>query len=469
MKLPFLPGILIATTLFVEAGDWQQFRGPNASGVADSEKPPIVFSQDTNLIFKVDLPSGASSPVIAGDRIFLTTFNEPGLKTLCLDRHTGKVIWEKKAPAAEFEKVLPGEGNPASATPATDGKQVVVYFGSCGLYNYDLNGNLIWSIPMAMAEQVGDFGSGTSPIIYDGRVYLNRDMAHGSYLVCYDLKTAGTLWKADRSSFASSWSTPIIWNRENGPEVVVAGFLRMTAYDAQTGKEHWEIPGLPGAVCTTPVLGDDMLFYAGWSPGGGQLNNSGPTFASLLQKYDKNSDQKLSRDELDGMLHTIFAIWDIDGNGQMTEQEYDKRQNAVAKAENSLMAIAHEKNNSARIEWKETPKGLPYVPSPLFYRDRIYLLKDGGLLSCFDARNGKALYQTERLGALGNYYSSPVAADGRIYTASLNGMVSVIKAGDTMEVLARNNLGERISTTPAIYDNKLYIRSANHLWAFGEK
>jgi outer membrane protein assembly factor BamB len=467
MKLSF--ALIACFSLLPVSGavHWPQFRGPNGSGVADSERPPTRFGTGTNLIYKIDLAPGASSPAIWDDRIFLSSFSDSTLKAFCLDRKSGLELWSRKIPADGIEKVMPGEGTPASETAATDGKRVVYYFGSSGLFCFDFNGEELWSRRMPVAEQIGDFGSGTSPIIYNQRVYLNRDMARGSFLLCADAATGKEIWKKDRPSYSSSWSTPVIWNRHDSTEVVVAGFLRIKGYDAQTGRDDWELPGLPGAVCTSPVIGDGMVYFAGWSPGGGQINGRGASFESLATKYDRNSDGALERDELDGLMKIVFAIWDIDGDGKIMQKEYDERQKSVSGAENSLMCVAPDEEHSASPLWKETPKGLPYVPSPLFYRGKVYLLKDGGLLSCFEAKSGQPFYEQERIGALGNYYASPVAADGRVYTASLNGVVAVIRAGEKFEVIARNDLGERIATTPALCDNKIYVRSARHFRAFG--
>src|SRR5436190_3679008 len=363
--------------------NWPQFRGPNASGVADSEKPPIEFGPEKNLIYKVSMDPGASSASISGNYIFLTTFSDNSLHTLCLERSTGKTLWQKKAEAEQIEKYLSNEGSPASATPVVDGERVIAYFGSCGLFAYDFKGNELWKIKMPTAEQIGDFGSGTSPIIFQNRLYLNRDLAHGSELFCIDPKSGKTIWKKERPDYPSSWSTPMAWTHDGNTEIVIAGFLRLKAYDAKTGDDHWEVPGLPSAVCTTPVAGEGMLFFAGWSPGGKQNNPITDNFASLLQKYDKNGDGKLVREELDGIMKIVFAMWDIDGDKFITENEYDARQAMVEKAENSLFAVHPKSKREVNVAWKQSPKGLPYVPSPLFYRGNIYLIKDGGLLSCF--------------------------------------------------------------------------------------
>jgi outer membrane protein assembly factor BamB len=450
----------------VAAASWPQFRGPNGAGTADQQKPPVEFGPGTNEVFKVSVPPGASSPCIWGDRIFLTAFENGKLQTLCLSRGNGKLLWQKAAPSEKLEAFHPTESSPAASTPATDGTRVYVYFGSCGLLAYSMDGKELWSIPMPPATHMGDLGSGTSPIVHGGLVVLNRDMLRGSHILAVNAKSGKELWRQERPDFISSYSTPIIWEHNGETEVVVAGSQRMKGYALKNGKEMWQVPGLPNGTCTTPVLGDGMLFFAGWSPGAKDFKV--PVYSDLLEKHDDNKDGMLQRKEVksEEMIAMIFTFWDVNGDGNMTAAEYKERLAYLSVGANALLALRPGKSN-LEIVWKET-RGLPYVPSPLFYGGLVYVVKDGGMVSCFDARTGKAHYQQERLGPTGSYYSSPVAADGKIYLISVTGKVTVLAAGDRPVVLRKSDLGERCVTTPAIVDDAIYVRTAKYLWKFGK-
>jgi len=462
-------GLFISTSATFAATEWPQFRGPNGAGISETAKPPVHFGPGSNELWHVKVPSGLSSPCVWQDSIFLTAFNDGKLSVLALDRKSGKTRWEKAVPTTTIEKYHPTEGSPASGTCATDGKHVVSYFGSCGLVCHDFTGKELWRLELPTAHQGGDFGSGTSPIIAGGLVVLNRDQEKGSELLAVDLKSGKVAWRADRADMSSGYATPVIWSNNSTDEVVLPGFLQMRAYDLKTGKETWRVHGLPVAVCTTPVLGDGMLYFAGWSPGKDKESPM-PTFDKILEGADKDGDGVLAISEASPMMRSFFASFDTDKDDRLTRAEWQGFLDMLAKGENSLIAVKPGGKGDitkTHVAWKQT-RGLPYVPSPLFYRGNVYLIKDGGMISRFDAKTGEPSYQQERLGALGNYYTSPVAADGRIYVASLDGVVSVLDPGDKPTVLARADFKERIAATPALVDKTIYIRSAEHLWAFGK-
>ncbi|MDB6029681.1 MAG: outer rane biosis protein BamB [Verrucomicrobiales bacterium] len=463
----FCLAFCLSTSPVFAAPAWPQFRGPNGAGVAEKDKPPAVFGPTTNMLFQVSVPPGASSPSIWGNRLFLTALEGGKLETICLDRRDGKVLWKKLAPAEKLEAFHPTEGSPAASTPATDGNRVYVYFGSCGLLAYDLNGKELWHVPMPPATHVGDFGTGTSPIIYRGAVVLNRDMLAGSSIMAVNAKTGKLLWKQERPQALSSYSTPVIWQHDGKAEVVVASSQRMQAYDLKTGQGSWQVQGLPNATCTTPVLGDGLLFFAGWSPGAKETRM--PSFSDLVEKADRNKDGALQKPEIadNQMLALLFTLFDMNGDGKIVQEEWDTRSKTMSQGDNALMAVDM-KAGAPKVLWKQT-RGLPYVPSPLFYKGLLYIVKDGGMASCFDAKTGKPHYEQERIGSTGTYYSSPVAADGRIYIVSATGKVTIFSAGEKAEVLGKADLGERCITTPAIAENALYFRTSGHLWAFGKE
>ncbi len=464
----FVLALSSAVSLWAEE-NWPQFRGANGSGVSESKDPPVAIDQDSLLRWKVAVPKGISSPCIWGKRIFLTAFDDGKLWTLAYDRDDGHLLWKMAAPVKEIEKFHPIEASPAASTCATDGKRVVSYFGSCGLVCYDLDGHQLWTYELPTAETHFDFGTGTSPIIADGMTILVRDLKNGSMALAVDLTTGKQRWKTERPD-ATAFSTPTVAGQGNDALVIAAGALQMKAYDLHSGKERWTIRGLPAGNCTMPIIGGERAFFAGWSPGGSDVPF--PSFDDLLKLYDTNKDGALQKEEMaNSPFKNFFDNNDTNHDGKITREEWDANYRYLKLGKNSLFAFSPKGEGDitdTAIAWKQT-KGLPYVASPLYYRGRIYLVKDGGLVSSFDAESGKPFYESKRLGTPGSYYASPVAAAGHIYIVSLrDGVVSVIKAeSDPPEVAAQRKIDERIAATPAIVDNRLYIRSDGHLYCFG--
>jgi outer membrane protein assembly factor BamB len=445
---------------------WPQFRGPNGAGVAHEQKPPVQFGPETNLLWKVSVPRGHSSPCIWGDRIFLTGYSTTKLDVICLQRKDGRELWRKSFEPEAFETFHDKDGNPAASTPATDGQRVFVYFGSVGLICYDFEGKELWRRPLPVASMAG-FGTGTSPIVAEGLVLLNRDQTTNSQLLAVQATTGKTVWAADRRDYFAGYSTPIIWEHDSIKEVVLPGFLRVKAYQLKDGADRWLVRGLPAAVCPTPVLGDGLLFVAAWANGAAE--NPFPPYELLLAGADRNGDGVLSRIEVvRANMKDFFELVDANQDRQITRAEWDQVQSTAAKGQNALLAIKPGGTGDltdSNLVWKAT-KGLPYVASPLFYQGRIYLVKDGGLVSCFEAKSGKPLIEQERLNATGAYYSSPVAANGHVYFASVRGIVTVLAAGDTLKVVAQNDVDERLYATPALVDDTLYLRTTRSLCAF---
>ena len=459
---------LVAPTLLggEQPGHWPQFRGPNGSGVALHSDMPVVFGPRTNAIWRTDLPLGHSSPCVWDQKIFLTGIDDGKLETLCLDRADGKIVWRRSVAP---ERIDPGSrnGSAANSTPATDGQRVYVYFGSFGLLCYDFAGNELWRKPLPIP--ITQHGASTSPILVDDFLILACDQDIGAYLLAVNRRTGETSWRVERAGFRRGFSTPMLWQEGDRKQLIVVGTLRVVAYQPKNGAELWRVLGLPNEMCSTPVAGGGLLFVAGWTHGSGVSRM--PLFESLLEAGDQNMDAKLTRAEAPaGPARQHFLYIDADKDGFIDRGEYDALAEIFYKSQNALLAIrpgGQGDVTATHVAWKQT-RGLPYVPSPLYYRDRLYLVKNGGIASCFNASNGAALYQEERLGALGDYYSSPVAANGKICVGSQQGVIVVFTAGDTLNVLARNDLGESIMATPAIVDNKLYVRTERHLYAFGE-
>ena len=403
---------------------WPQFRGPNSSGIGDG-KPPVHFGPTENVLWKTAVGSGLSSPVVWDRHIFLTEFDRKNneMATVCIDRRTGKVLWRRPVTPAQIEKVHE-IGNPATPTPVTDGERVYAYFGSYGLVCYDLKGNRQWEKRLPLAEN--PYGAAASPILAGDLLVLNHQ-GKDAYLLAVDRRDGRVVWKRDRSLFQYGWSTPVHWRHDGIDEIVVLGGdfkpnQRLMAYNLADGAERWWVGGLPPCGKSTPVIGGGMLFFAApdiiLEPAAEQRN---PERAA--QFYAKNNAR--------------VAAVRPGGKGEV---------------------------NETHIAWSEH-RGVPGVPSPLYYNGRLYTFQNGGIVYARDAKTGDAVY-SGRLGALGYYYSSPVAADQKIYIASAEGVVVVLDAGATLKVLATNKLDEAILATPAVVDGKIYVRTDSHLYAF---
>jgi outer membrane protein assembly factor BamB len=464
-------------TIAGPAGDgpgWPQFRGPNGSGVADDQRPPVEFGPTKNLKWKVPAPAGLSSPITAGDKLVITGFEDGKLYTVAYDRATGKEAWRKQAPAKQIEAYFKKGGSPASSTLASDGTRVFAFFGSCGIFCYDLAGKELWQFEMPTAVTGGNFGTGSSPIVADGTVIVVRDELKGSKIVALDAVTGKPQWQKARLS-PSSFTTPVVWDTPGGKQLVVAGHARLLAYDLKTGAEKWSVTGIPSGPCASPVVADGCLFFAGWSPGGAEDEFKMPSFEDLLKQFDKDKDGALSREELKkSMFEDFFDSWDANKDGKVTRDEWDNLLKFISEGNSAALAVkagGEGDVTKSHVLWKKT-KGLPQVASGLVYRGQYVLVKDGGLVTAYDAKSGKQIYVQERVLPAGPYWASPVAANGNIYfTSYTDGAVTVLKAGAATPVVVAQNpgLGETVGATPAIADNTLYIRTQGHLYAFSPK
>lgn len=466
--------LLTASIVVAKPAAWSQFRGPGGAGIAEEEHPPVEVGPEKNVVWRVATPSGLSSPIVVGDRLVFTAFEDGKLYTIAYSRSDGRELWRAHAPAKEIEPFHKTEGSPAASTPASDGERIVSYFGSCGLFCYDVNGKELWRHEMPMAKTLADFGTGVSPVLADGIVVLLRDETVAPQILALDATTGKPMWDDVRQS-KSGFGTPAIWQTPSGTQVVAPGYGNMIGYDLQTGEQVWTVEGMPSASCTTPVVADGVLYYAGWSPG--DPDEAGgfkmPTFDQLLSndEADADGDSRLSKEEAQRtMFKDFFDNNDPDKDGFITRTEWDAMLTYMAAGRNSAFALRSGGKGDvthSHMIWKQT-KGLPYVPSAILYGGQYVMVKDGGIVTAYDAATGDEVYQ-KRAAASGSYYASPVAANGHIYFTSLaDGAITVLKAGTKKpEVVAENPpLGERVAATPAIADNTLYVRTAGHLYAF---
>jgi len=452
---------------------WPRFRGPNGSGIATDAKPPIEVGPGKNVKWKVAVPSGLSSPIIVGDKIVLTALDSGQLYTIAYRRADGGELWRAKAPAHQLEAYHETEGSPAAATPATDGERIVSYFGSCGLFCYDLSGKELWKLEMPPALTLGSYGSGVSPIIAGKFVVLLRDEASNPRIIAVDITTGNVKWEQKRAS-RGGFSTPVVWETSAGQQIAAAGHYKLIGYDLVSGEEKWFVKGMPTASCASPMISGNNLYFAAWSPGSADELVIKPPPFDLLLLGDTNGDGAISKDELTAApIKGFFNSIDLNKDGKITRSEWDEALALVAAAKNSAFALQPGGNGDVtdtRIKWRKSD-GLPYVATAIVYGGQLVMVKDGGIVTAYNAASGEKLYQ-KRLATGGKYFASPVAADGHIYLASLNdGTITVLKAGAAQpDVVATGEpLGERIGATPAIAGNTLYVRTAGHLYAFSEK
>ncbi|HJZ56873.1 MAG TPA: PQQ-binding-like beta-propeller repeat protein, partial [Gemmataceae bacterium] len=381
--LTALLGVVSISAVAAAEPAWPQFRGPGGAGVApDDQKPPTQIGPDKNVKWKVSVPSGYSSPVIAADKLFLTAFDDGKLLTIAYSRTDGKELWRKEAPAKKIEAYHKTESSPAASTPATDGERLVVYFGSCGMICYDLNGNEQWRYELPTAETDGGFGTGSSPVIADGKVVLLRDQSKDSKLVALDLKDGSVAWEVKRDGFRTSWGSAFIWDTPEGKQVVVPGTTRLKAYDLKSGAEKWTVSGLPALPCTTPVIGDGKLIFAGWAPGGADFKF--PSFDELLEQAGEKEQGYLTKAGSEKtMLKGFFDSNDVNKDGKITRDEWEALTKFVSSGKNRAIAISPGGTgdiSKSHVAWS-VEKGLPYIPSPLVYKGTMYTVNGVGRLT----------------------------------------------------------------------------------------
>lgn len=449
---------------------WPQFRGPGGLGVGRG-RPPVEFGPEKNVKWKVEVPFGHSSPCIWGNKIFLTGVDNGMLITFCLDRaDDGHELWRVMEPTEKLESTH-RIASPASPTPCTDGERLYVYFGSLGVLAYDLNGREVWRKPLPIP--VVEFGTGASPIVVDGKVILVADQDMGSYLLALDAKTGKEAWRVDRSEFRRGFSTPFVWEHDGMKELVVCGSLWVRSYDLKDGKQRWSAHGMARVANASPIAADGVLLVSSWNVGGDEDDRViMEPFEQFAAANDADKDGFLTVAEIPpGKLRDRYSQMDADKDGKVTKPEYEFMRTMFADSVNQIFAIRPGGSGditNTHVVW-QVNKHLPYVSSPVAANGRVFTMKSGGLASAYEARSGSPIYQGERVEASGDYYASAVAVDGRVYVISQRGTVVVLDTtSDRLNVLARNELKAPVFASPAIVDGVIYLRTDKQLYAFGE-
>ncbi len=433
--------LLLCFTSTAFAQNWPQFRGAQASGVAENQKTPVSWdaTKSQNVVWKTPIPGlSHASPVVWNDRVFVVTAvgddpnptyvpKDRGIslardevkhswRLYALDKRTGRVLWQQTAHEGVPRARRHIKATQANSTPATDGRTVVALMGSEGLYAYDFSGKLLWKQDLGVLnpglwdDPTSSWGHGSSPVIHRGRVIVQADGHKQSFIAAYDLKTGRQAWRVERGEI-TSWSTPTLIEAGGRAELIANGGRFIRAYDPQTGKELWRFNDNDTQVKQqAPLFAHGLVYVAGgYPPGRG------------------------------------FYAFRPGASGDITPK-------------------AGEQSN-AHLAWK-ADKGSPYTTTPIVYGDFLYMVSDGGVLSAFEAKTGRLVYQ-ERLPS--SFSASPVAADGKLYLSSEDGDVFVVRAGPKFELLATNPVGEPLMSTPAITDGMLILRAHKHVYAVAER
>ena len=438
------PEIAIKYDIPPGSENWPSFRGIFGSGLTENQDLPLEWDVKSGKNIKWSYKTaglGLSSPIIWEERVFITTAidqvaDDSSLKVglygdvvsvenenphfwevICLDRDTGEEIWKKEAYRGIPKIKRHPKSSHASSTAATDGKHVVAFFGSEGLYCYDFDGNLLWkrdfgvldSSWYTMPEAQWEFGS--SPIIHEGKVIIQVDVQENSFIAALDITNGETIWKTDRDE-VPTWSSPAIHVGTDKTQVVVNGYKHMGSYDFKTGEPIWRLKGGGDIPVPTPVFGFGNVYIT----------------------------------SSHGRMRPIYAI-KLDAVGDVTPKS--------------------EKDLNEHIAWFYRNKGA-YMPTPIVYGDYFYVCRINGILFCYDAKTGEEIYK-QRVGSMqGAFTASPVAADGKLYLADEYGDVHIVQAGPEYKLLATNELHESCLASPAISGNMLFVRTIGHLFAIGK-
>ncbi len=470
-----LAGLLLLASVFGAeqsraVPDWSRFRGPNGSGVSQASAIPTEFGPAANVVWRLPLPPGHSSPILWRDRIYLTGFRGTALFTFAIDRLKGTILWERSAPEVK-PVVVDKRNNPASPSPAVEDNGVYVFFPDYGLIAYDGAGTERWKMPLGPFNNI--YGMGASPVIVGDLIVLSCDQSLGSFLLAVDKRTGKERWRTPRPEAKSGHATPILWRAADGrDELLVPGSFLMVAYDAQTGAKRWWVRGLSWEIKSTPVIAGDTMYINGYGSPEGEPGRKivVPSADEVWKTADADTNGTLSRPEFPKFTAAFwFDVVDLNLNGTLTKDEWEYYR-AALESENGMLAIrlgGKGDTTATAVRWKYH-RSVPQLPSPLFYRDVLYMVNDGGIVTTLNPQTGEMIKQGRLTGALGAYYASPVAADGHIFFISERGAVAVLPPTGDLTPIVVNDLKEDCYATPAFADGRIYVRTTAALYAFGK-
>ena len=451
---------------------WTTFRGDNGFGVDGSKGLPSELAPDKNVVWKSPLPAGTSSPVLTRDRIYITGYENKQLVTFAIARASGKILWRRELPQPRAE-TLHKLNSPASATPATDGgSNVYAFFGDFGLVSYGPDGNERWRVPLGPFSNL--HGMAASPILAGDKLIFVSDQDTDSYVLAVHKDTGKQVWKTRRPVVVHGFATPTLFQPEGGEQqLVIPGSYMLASYSVATGEELWTVRGLSWQIKSTGIAHDGTLYMTGWAPGADSGESKPlPPYDEVLAEIDANKDGKIAPEEINPSKYKHGGSWaaiDLDKDGFLGARDWTFYR-ARRSARNVTMAVRPGKARGditdTHVVWRNE-RNVPQVSSPLLYDGMLYVIKDGGIFTSLDPATGKALKMARIPGALDNYYSSPVAADGKIFLASETGKVSVLKPGAEWEAMAVREFDENIYATPAIDSGRIYLRTAKALYCFG--
>ncbi|MFT7542395.1 MAG: outer membrane protein assembly factor BamB [Gammaproteobacteria bacterium] len=447
---------------------WSRFRGPNGTGVVADDTPlPDAIGPENNLSWKAVVPGGYSSPVLTSDSVFLTGLDDETLLTFCFDRASGEERWTAVAPDLVGDKRP--VNNPASATPVTDGENVYVFFEDNGLLSYNAHGELRWQV--TFDEFYTPYGMSTSPILEGDRLVMQCDHDGESFLVAWDKDTGKELWRTERPESSHGYSSPVIYQNTEGPtEIVVSGSYEVAGYDINSGAKLWWANGFSWQPKCLPVVAGDVVYVSSWMA---SLSEFGAKplrieWDEALTTYDSDASGDLTGSELEDLnLGRTWFFFDTNSDGIMDAGEWRKA-TARARSKNGLVAIrlgGRGDVTETHIEWRFR-RSLPNIPSPVLYNDLLYVLKEGGVLTTLNPETGEILQDGRIEDAMGTYYASPIAGDGKLYTVSADGDFAVTQLGEEWTVLNVQEFGEPIWATPAIDNGQVFVRSLEALYCF---